>query len=409
MQLDIFFSICQTEVQGIIPSERQMFANFFEQLAAADRLGFGTAWVAESHLSCEVQKRNPGAVIPHFKGEIGLNVDLLQLAHVVFNTTDRIQVGSAVLNILANGGPIAHAERIRFFLAMHGHDPEERRRLEIGFAAGRFPFINVPYGVVPRNEVEKAAWSVVRGKIFRHATEVFLRLLRGDILSSEELEPITIRRSDFRTPEDWAKVVGARGGEAAEELTLPSFYRFPYLRIIPQETALDLLRLTIGTHEADAQEFANRFLPVGVFNLSITSPVIIEETNRRMEEVFHPDGGPWKRSYMPRTVLVFINEDPGVSRQERIRRATATAEEASANYWRAIEGTLAPERVRTAVNNALVGDGEAIADQIRERFHPEDRLMLWFDFNNHDSPSVVRSMELFMAAVTPRLQGLVVR
>ena len=213
MQLDIFFSICQTEVQGIIPSERQMFANFFEQLAAADRLGFGTAWVAESHLSCEVQKRNPGAVIPHFKGEIGLNVDLLQLAHVVFNTTDRIQVGSAVLNILANGGPIAHAERIRFFLAMHGHDPEERRRLEIGFAAGRFPFINVPYGVVPRNEVEKAAWSVVRGKIFRHATEVFLRLLRGDILSSEELEPITIRRSDFRTPEDWAKVVGARGGE----------------------------------------------------------------------------------------------------------------------------------------------------------------------------------------------------
>jgi len=94
---------------------------------------------------------------------------------------------------------------------------------------------------------------------------------------------------------------------------------------------------------------------------------------------------------------------------ERIRRATATAEEASANYWRAIEGTLDPERVRNAVNNALVGDSEAIAEQIRERFHPDDRLMLWFDFNNHDSPAVVRNMELFMTAVTPRLQGLVVR
>lgn len=409
MQFDIFFSICQTEVEGVIPNERQMFANFFEQLRAADRLGFGTAWVAESHLSCEVQKRNPGAVIPHFKGEIGLNVDLLQLAHQVFKMTDRIQVGSAVLNILANGGPIAHAERIRFFLTLHGHDPNERRQLEIGFAAGRFPFINVPYGIVPRSEVEQAAWNVVRGKVFRQASECFLRLLRGDVLRSDDLEPITLRRTDFRTPEDWAKVTAARGGDAAEEFTLPSFYRFPYLRIIPMETSLDLLKLTIGTHEADAQEFANRFLPVGVFNLSITSPAVIDETNRRMENVFHPAGGPWKRSYMPRTVLVFINEDPGVSRQERIRRATATAEEASANYWRAIEGTLDPERVRNAVNNALVGDSEAIAEQIRERFHPDDRLMLWFDFNNHDSPAVVRNMELFMTAVTPRLQGLVVR
>src|SRR3990172_3428708 len=107
MLFDIFFSICQTEVGGEIPSERQMFANFFEQVRAADRLGFGTAWVAESHLSCEVQKRNPGAVIPHFKGEIAINVDFLQLTHTVFATTERIHMGSAVLNILSNGGPSA--------------------------------------------------------------------------------------------------------------------------------------------------------------------------------------------------------------------------------------------------------------------------------------------------------------
>ncbi len=185
--------------------------------------------------------------------------------------------------------------------------------------------------------------------------------------------------------------------------TLPNFYAFPYLRIIPKDNGLDLLRLTIGTHEADAQNFANRFLPVGVFNLSITAPDIIEETNNRMEKVFHPDGGPWRRAYMPRTVLVFINEDAGASRAERNRRATATAEEASANYWRAIEGTLDPARIQTAVNNALVGDGEVIAEQIRGRFHPEDRLMLWFDFNNHNSPEVVRNMELFMESVVPRL------
>src|SRR5437868_6399372 len=66
MRFDIFMSICQTEVDGVIPNERTMFRNFFEQVRLADELGFGTAWVAETHLSCQIQKRNPGAVIPQF-------------------------------------------------------------------------------------------------------------------------------------------------------------------------------------------------------------------------------------------------------------------------------------------------------------------------------------------------------
>ena len=84
MKFDVFFSICQTEVDGEIPSEKKMFENFFDQLELADELGFGTAWVAETHLSCQVQKENPDPVIPHFKGEIGLNTDILQMAHKVF-------------------------------------------------------------------------------------------------------------------------------------------------------------------------------------------------------------------------------------------------------------------------------------------------------------------------------------
>src|SRR5438094_7771291 len=150
MELDIFFSISQTDVDGVIPDERTMLANFFEQVELADRLGFGTAWVAESHLSTEVQKTNPGAVIPHFVGEIGLNTDILQLAHRVFARTRRIGVGSAILNILCNGGPIAHAERIKTFLALHGLDPNEPRLLTIGFASGRSPSINIPYRLEPR-------------------------------------------------------------------------------------------------------------------------------------------------------------------------------------------------------------------------------------------------------------------
>src|SRR5256885_13812633 len=109
MELDIFFSISQTEVDGVMPDERTMFANFFEQVELADELGFGTAWIAESHLSTEVQKTNPGAVIPHFVGEIGLNTDVLQLATRIFARTKQIGVGSATLNIPRNRGPRAPA------------------------------------------------------------------------------------------------------------------------------------------------------------------------------------------------------------------------------------------------------------------------------------------------------------
>ena len=394
MELDIFFSISQTEVDGYMPSERVMFENFFEQVELADRLGFGTAWVAESHLSTEVQKMNPGAVIPHFVGEIGLNTDILQLAHRIFARTKRIGVGSAIMNILCNGGPIAAAERVKTFLALHGLDPEERRLLTIGFAAGRFPFINIPYGIVPRNPVEEAAWPVVKNKIFEEATEIFLRLLPGEILSSAMIASRPLRRKDFRTDADWQRVVDAYGQDA-DEIPLAPRWAFPNLKIVPQESRMDLLRLSIGSHDAATQIFANTLLPVGVFNLSITPGDEIQKTNERMASAYHPDGGGWKRRLMPRTVLVFINDDPA--------QAAIEARAALTNYWRALEGTLDEEKVRRATDNALVGDASMIAAQVRERFHPEDRLMLWFDFNNHDSKRVMKNMSDFMTKVAPSI------
>jgi alkanesulfonate monooxygenase SsuD/methylene tetrahydromethanopterin reductase-like flavin-dependent oxidoreductase (luciferase family) len=394
VELDIFFSISQTEVDGYMPSERVMFENFFEQIVLADRLGFGTAWVAESHLSTEVQKMNPGAVIPHFVGEIGLNTDILQLAHRIFARTTQIGVGSAIMNILCNGGPIAAAERVKTFLALHGLDPEERRLLTVGFAAGRFPFINIPYGIVPRNAVEEAAWPVVKNKIFEEATEIFLRLLRGEILSSPMIAARSLERKDFRSDADWQRVIAAFGREN-DAIQLAPRWVFPNLKIIPQESRMDLLRLSIGSHDAATQMFANTFLPVGVFNLSITPGDEIQKTNARMETAYHPDGGGWHRRLMPRTVLVFINDDPA--------RAAEEARAALTNYWRALEGTLDEDKVRRASENALIGDAAMIAAQIRERFHPEDRLMLWFDFNNHDSKRVMKNMEDFMTKVAPAI------
>jgi len=396
VEFDIFFSICQTEVDGYTPDERTMFSNFFEQVDLADSLGFGTAWVAESHLSTEVQKTNPGAVIPHFVGEIGLNTDILQLGHRIFARTKQIGVGSAIMNILCNGGPIAAAERIRTFLALHGLDPAERRLLTVGFASGRFPFINVPYGIVPRDPVESAAWPVVKNKIFEEATEIFLRLLKGETLNSGMIGERVLRRADFRTDADWQRVLEAYGSYA-EEIPLEPRWRFPNLKIVPQESRMDLLRLSIGSHDPATQIFANTILPVGVFNLSITPGDEIEKTNERMLTHYHRDGGGWHRRLMPRTVLVFIHDDP--------EQAAREAREALSNYWRALEGTLDEAKVQRATNNALVGDAASIIEQMRRRFDPEDRLMLWFDFNNHDSKRVMKNMRDFMTRVAPNVQS----
>ena len=394
MELDIFFSICQTDVDGYVPGEREMFENFFEQIELADRLGFGTAWVAESHLSTETQKTNPGAVIPHFVGEIGLNTDILQLGHRVFARTKRIGIGSAIMNILCNGGPIAAAERIKTFLTLHGLDPDERRILTVGFASGRFPFINIPYGIVPRDPVEAAAWPVVKNKIFEEATEIFLRLLRGETLSSQSISARSLTRKDFRTDADWQRAVDAYG-HSVDEIPLAPRWRFPNLKIVPSEPRMDLLRLSIGSHDPGTQIFANTILPVGVFNLSITPGDEIEKTNERMATHYHPDGGAWHRRLMPRTVLVFINDDEP-------EKAADEARDALSNYWRALEGTLDEEKVRRATNNALVGNAGQIVQQMSERFHPEDRLMLWFDFNNHNSKRVMKNMDDFMNKVAPR-------
>lgn len=399
MKYDIFFSICQTDIDGYMPNEAEMFKSFFEQVVYADQLGYDVAWVAETHLSCEIQKTLPTAVIPHFKGEIGLNTDILQLAHLIFARTKRIEVGSAVRNILCNGGPLAHAESVLTFLSLHGLNPAERRRLHLGFAAGRFDFSNRPYGIVPRNTLEKIAWPVVKGKIFAQATEIFLRALRGDVFSSDDLRPVTLHKEDFRSEGEWERVKDLACGHEC----LSPFWQFEKVGVIPREARLELLNLTVGTHDAKTQVLANEFLPTGVFNLSITPPEVIEATHSLMREKYHQAGGQWRREYMPRTAMVFLDMTPGLSDETRRARATSRAENAWKNYWHAMEGTIDNKKVQQAVKNALAGTAQDVALQIREKYHPEDRLMLWFDFNTHDNELIKNNMKWFMEHVVPEL------
>ena len=159
MDHDIFFSISHTpDHTGTMPSEAVMFEHYLDQLRLADQLGFGVAWVAQAHLSTEIQKQNSRPVVPHWPGEVGLCTDFPQLALESFRATSRIDMGSAVLSILASGGPIAQAERIANTLThLDRIDAGGQRRLHVGFASGRFEFMARPYGIDARDGVEAAA------------------------------------------------------------------------------------------------------------------------------------------------------------------------------------------------------------------------------------------------------------
>jgi len=411
MKHDIFFSISQTPgVGGDTPSERQMFENYFQQLQHADALGFEVGWIAQAHLSTETQKSNSAPVVPHWQGEVGLCTDFPQLAMESFRQTQNIDIGSAVISILASGGPIAQAERIANtvqFLSML----DDNRKLHVGFSAGRFEFMARPYGISPRNAWEKAAWKPLRSQIFLEASEIFLRLLNGEVISSDDIRQTTLTRELFRSDEEWQSVKAAyledKLAEDTEAIPVPRRYNFEDISIVPKQWNRNQLQLVAGTHDPFAQSFVNSILPVKVFNLSITSPTVIDETHDRMAKNFHPDGGAWQRSYMPRTSFVFINDEQNLDEQAQSDAAKYEAEQALQAYWNALEGTIDPEKVSKAADNALIGNPREIAHQIVDRFHPEDTIMAWFDFFNHDSDRVCRNMTAYMEKVVPMVEQLI--
>ncbi|MDB4602415.1 LLM class flavin-dependent oxidoreductase [bacterium] len=410
VQFDIFFSISQTpDTTGYIPSENEMFSNFLDQVELADELGFGVGWVAQAHLSTEIQKRNTKPVVPHYPGEVGLCTDFFQIAQKMFSRTKRMDVGSAVLSILASGGPIAIAERVGSFIALHGMMEEENRRLHIGFSAGRFEFMARPYGIVPRNEIEEAAWPALRGQIFTEASEIFLRLLSGEVISSEMIRDTILTRDNFRSDEDWEKVQLASmkhndSNDLPELIEIPHRYDFEEIKTIPQEWRRELLNLVVGSHDPKLQIEVNKWRPVQVFNLSITPAHVIDATHERMRQYYHQDGGEWNRSMMPRTIMVFINNEEGLTSEEQSLAAKKEAKAALTTYWSALEGTIDPAKVERASDNAVIGNVEEVVGQISQRFDSDDRLMCWFDFFNHDSERVKRDMTAFMEKVVPNIE-----
>ena len=164
--------------------------------------------------------------------------------------------------------------------------------------------------------------------------------------------------------------------------------------------------MILGSHDGNLQKEVNKISPVKVFNLSITPPEVIEATHDRMANHYNSNGGNWKRNYMPRTLMIFVNDEPNLSETEKTEAAKQEAENSLSSYWGALEGTIDPNKVSKAADNSVIGNVEQVAQQIAERFHSDDCIMTWFDFFNHDSPRVIRNMEAFMKKVVPRVEEL---
>lgn len=393
MNFDIFCSLAQTPRAGGLPSHATILREFLDQAVLADRLGYGCVWASESHFSSEVQKGHARPVVPHWTGEISINSDVCQLAARVFPRTRRVEIGSAIMNIVANGGPIPAAEKVAATLAWHGVDESETRRLHIGFAGGRFDFINATTGVRPRTAWEEAAWRQVKTAILREASEIFVRLLNRETISSDDIPEPALTPQMFGSPADFERIASMAGAKG-DVIPVPRRWTFEATRIVP-DFRPELLQLVTGTHDADLQVYLNRFAPVRVFNLSFTPADVIEQTHERMAGAYHQLGGPWQRAYMPRTVLVFLDQTSAA--------AHAHASAVLDAYWRAMDGTIDPAKVASSSNNAVVGDAEEVAEQIAQRFHPEDTLMLWFDFFVESGEQVTTAMRQFKDQVAPVL------
>jgi len=335
---------------------------------------------------------------------VGLNTDSLQLAHLVYSATNKINLGTAIRNIVCNGGPLAHAEAVRYFLFLQEFSKFKDRSFSLGFASGRFEYSNSPYFIRPRDAFEEKFWSEVKGKILREACQIFLKGILGHEFSSSEIESSFIKKEDVTNKKVWEEMIKTLSRNSDYEISedtikLRKWWLFEDVKVIPNDVALEKIEFYVGSHSPEIQNLANDITPCKVFNLSITSQDVIEETHNRMKEAYRQKNLSWKREFMPRTVMVFLNGDKGLSSKEQSKRAKEHAKKALTTYWQALEGTIDPKKIEKATDNSLCGNPQEVREQIESRFHQEDRLMLWFDLNCHENLVIKNSMISFFEDV----------
>ncbi len=403
MKFDLFHSIGRIDTLSPRLSDRQVFQHFFSQAKAAEDFGFELVWVAESHFSSELQRTQPNPVIPNYRGEVGLNADGFQVAQKLFASTKKIGFGTAILNIVGgNGGPIAAADRVRTFSWLNSLS-ETPRQLHIGFASGRFPYINRPFGIVPRTPCEEVLWREVQRLILLEASEIFIRLLRGEALGSRDLSSLVIDASCFANADSYRQARDAIGKLSPELLTDQGItyqqrWQFDPIKLVPAPDAAEVLpRLVLGSSDQKTLDHVFRLHDCDLFNLSFTPPDAIERTHIDMQRRSESFGRVWQRHRMPRTVLIFIDKNSD--------KAHARASAAIDTYIEAMRGTVMTPPKEVLLARALIGSPAEICEQLSpghsKGFHPHDRLMLWFEFNQSNHDDIVAGMRLFAEEVMP--------
>ena len=75
-------------------------------------------------------------------------------------------------------------------------------------------------------------------------------------------------------------------------------------------------------------------------------------------------------------------------------------------YIEAMRGTAQVPNKEVLLQRALVGDAVEVREQLSpensRQFHPDDRLMLWFEFNQQDSKAVEDRMTYFVEEVASK-------
>jgi alkanesulfonate monooxygenase SsuD/methylene tetrahydromethanopterin reductase-like flavin-dependent oxidoreductase (luciferase family) len=394
MIFDLFHSVSDPVVSGRTLGAGRCFAQFLRQVQLAEALGMARVWCAESHFSSEAQKLGARPAIPNFRGEVGLNADSFQLFHWIVSQTRRIGLGTAIHNIVGgSGGPIASADRVNLLRFCNRELWPSPRELAIGVASGRFPYQNAPFGLSPRDASEELLWAPVQRIALYEALEIFLRLLSGETLGHSALTRHAVSREEALT------ALGAARAAELERLALPYTpeprWRFEALRLVPEGGARDDISIVLGSSDERALALARRYWNVDLFNLSFTPPEAIERLHAQLGAA---DPG-WSRARLPRTVLVFAHPSA--------QRAREHAERCLDTYIDAMRGTAQVPDKQVLLERALVGDAVQLREQLapgaRHGFHPEDRLMLWFEFNQQDSAEIEQQMRYFFEQVVGQL------
>ncbi len=404
MKYDVFFSLSQSSVAGQLPSAKDVFSSFFDQLKLADDLDYETAWFSESHLSWQTQKKTSFRISPHFSGEFCLNTDVLQLMQLAYEQTKKIKLGSATRNITSRGGPIAQAELLKAFLNFKQLSKHAERGFEFGFGSGDFDFENAPYGVRPRTEWEMESWRAIKPKILEEAAEIFMRLLGTDEVSSAMISPKFLNKVDFKVEGDWERVslLAKKSGDfESGEIRIKKFFDFEILSTLPLDVDLSKVQLAVESQAEILQKICNNFFPTGSLDLKNSEPREIEESHLRMGCVYNEEGGAWRRWYLPRLVNVFLDDTKGFSTEQKNEKAKLKARAAWVNHWEQLgDGAADLPKIEKSMELSIYGSPEAVAEKLSFKFHPHDRLILCFNFNSHDNEDVKKSMRIFKEKVS---------